>query len=61
MALCEGMEGVGAVEKGPREELAASMLAPRTSGWSQGSWALPRVTGRPGKRSREPSGLQPSM
>lgn len=27
MALCEGMEGVGAVEKGPREELAASILA----------------------------------
>lgn len=22
MALCEGMEGVAAVEKGPREELA---------------------------------------
>lgn len=27
MALCEGMEGMGAVEKGPREELAAQYAA----------------------------------
>ena len=27
MALCEGMEGMGAVENGPREELAAQYAA----------------------------------
>ena len=27
MALCEGREGMGAVEKGPREELAAQYAA----------------------------------